>query len=152
MSVNADILNNNLYEVYQWYVNGSPIQDAYSGILQVTQDFVEGSVYSVNAYTTAGDEVRICGQTARAAASAPVTDEPALVVSPNPASLQIAVSHPNLGKEAAMVRIYSMSGSLVISYPVDVGAGNSAVIDISMLAAGQYIIRVFNSATQITKQ
>jgi hypothetical protein len=152
MSISDDFLNNPLYELYQWYVDGSLIADKYSGILEISSGFTAGAVYSVVAYTNVGNEVRVCGVTARAVASNDGSNEPTLVVSPNPSNTDILVSHSQLGEEATTVRIYSMSGSLVLSYPVAVGDGNSVLIDISMLAPGQYIIKVFNSTTQITKQ
>jgi hypothetical protein len=77
-----------------------------------------------------------------------------LTVIPNPATTQIVVNHPKLGTETAMVRIYTTGGSLVLSYPVEAGAAdnNSVVVDVSLLAAGMYVVRVFNASTTIVKQ
>jgi uncharacterized repeat protein (TIGR02543 family) len=137
------------YDSYQWYEDGVALADATSEVLYLA-GVKAGSVYSVTAYAD-GDSVRICGQTVSAVSGG--KDEKALVASPNPATTHITVSHPDLGKESTVVKVYSAGGgSLVLSQIVEAGSRNAVQIDISMLAAGSYVIEVFGTTKMIVKQ
>jgi hypothetical protein len=141
------------YDSYQWYEDGVAIANATSAVLYPIGGFKAEAVYSVTAYS-GYDSVRICGQTAASTdRSASSEKDAVLVASPNPASTHITVSHPDLGKETAVIKIYSTGGgSLVQSYTAESGSGSSVQVDISGLAAGSYLIEVLGVTTRIVKQ
>jgi hypothetical protein len=136
------------YDSYQWYEDGAVLSGATAIVLSV--GLKAGSVYSATAYS-GGDSVRICGVTAVTIASSGT--EKVWSAAPNPATTVITVTHPDLGKESTVIKIYSAgSGSLVLSYTAESGSGTSVQIDVSMLAGGSYIIDVFGSRKMIVKQ
>jgi uncharacterized repeat protein (TIGR02543 family) len=150
MEVSADILNNPDYTAYQWQEDGVALPDAVSGLLFRAAGFKTGALYSVTIYANNGDSIRICPRTGEASRGG---DSKTLEAFPNPASTAITLTHPELGKETSVVRIYTTSGSLVISHTADRKPDdNSTTIDISSLPAGSYIVRVLNSSTMIVKQ
>jgi hypothetical protein len=139
-----------VYDSYQWYEDGTLLSGATGAVLSLAGGLKAGAVYSVTAYSAGSDSVRICGEMAL-----PVlpSNRKELVASPNPATTHITVSHPDLGKETTIVGIYSAGGgSLVLSYLVEAGNGNSVQIDISGLAAGSYVVRVLGTTKMIVKQ
>jgi hypothetical protein len=141
----------NAYSHYQWYEGDAAIAGAESAVLFSPAGFKTDAVYSVIAYADNGDTVRVCG-IAGAASSGSGETEQALEAFPNPVGEMVNVVHPALGREAGIIRIFTTSGALVLSYPVEADGKNAVSINISALAAGMYVVKVFNSSTTIIKQ
>ena len=63
---------------------------------------------------------------------------------PNPASTQLSLSGTALNAETVQLSLYSVTGKLLMRYPMVLNASFNHPIDISGLSAGMYVIRLEN--------
>ena len=72
-----------------------------------------------------------------------------LSVYPNPVASNITVSYSRVGANAS-VKVYSMQGKQLISYPLEQGSIRST-INLSGLSKGNYLLMLNNGSGLLTK-
>ncbi len=145
--VNCNAATNGGYQLvaFQWYKNGTAMQDATLPYIQIPES-ERSAVYHCTVVTAAGDTINVCPFSLQTMPTK--AQQGSVKIYPNPVSLQLTIEVDE-GLHYSQAECYNMNGGLVAIYKL---AGPLTTIDVSALQNSMYVWKIGTVTTTIIKQ